>query len=102
MTRGGLLGEKRAVVTLHPSWALSAGLRRVVPACPMVGGCRRFVKKSRGEANIPGAYHGSETTGRSGRVREDFSRQQDWWDAKAPDEDLDRADGVVNRRLRWR
>jgi SAM-dependent methyltransferase len=32
----------------------------------------------------------------------DFDRERQWWDAKAPQEELDRADEGINRALRWR
>jgi SAM-dependent methyltransferase len=32
----------------------------------------------------------------------DFDRERAWWDAKAPFEESDRADEVINRALRWR
>lgn len=31
----------------------------------------------------------------------DFDRERQWWDAKAPHEDTDRADERINRGLRW-
>lgn len=35
-------------------------------------------------------------------MRTDAERLQHWWDAKAPAEEIDRADEAVNRALRWR
>jgi ubiquinone/menaquinone biosynthesis C-methylase UbiE len=32
----------------------------------------------------------------------DFDREKQWWDAKSPQEELDRADECINRALRWR
>jgi len=32
----------------------------------------------------------------------DFGREKQWWDAKAPKEEQDLADEVINRDLRWR
>jgi SAM-dependent methyltransferase len=32
----------------------------------------------------------------------DFGRERRWWDAKAPQEETDRADEAINRALRWR
>jgi SAM-dependent methyltransferase len=32
----------------------------------------------------------------------DFTRERQWWDAKAPSEEQDLADEAVNRALRWR
>jgi ubiquinone/menaquinone biosynthesis C-methylase UbiE len=32
----------------------------------------------------------------------DFDREKQWWDAKAQQEELDRADECINRALRWR
>jgi SAM-dependent methyltransferase len=32
----------------------------------------------------------------------DFNREREWWDAKAPKEDLDSVDERINRDLRWR
>jgi SAM-dependent methyltransferase len=31
----------------------------------------------------------------------DFNREREWWDAKAPEEEQDLGDEVVNRALRW-
>ena len=35
-------------------------------------------------------------------MKVDFDRERAWWDAKAPKEEEDLADEVVNRALRWR
>jgi 2-polyprenyl-3-methyl-5-hydroxy-6-metoxy-1,4-benzoquinol methylase len=35
-------------------------------------------------------------------MRVDFEREKEWWDAKAPKEEQDRADEAINRALRWR
>src|ERR1700733_5365955 len=32
----------------------------------------------------------------------DFTRERQWWDAKAPKEERDLADESINRALRWR
>lgn len=36
------------------------------------------------------------------RSEVDFDREKQWWDAKAQQEELDRADECINRALRWR
>ena len=36
------------------------------------------------------------------RVRVDFNREREWWDAKAPFEESDGGDSAINRLLRWR
>jgi SAM-dependent methyltransferase len=35
-------------------------------------------------------------------MKVDFEREKQWWDAKAPKEEQDRADEAMNRALRWR
>lgn len=35
-------------------------------------------------------------------MKVDFEREKQWWDAKAPKEEQDRADEAINRALRWR
>lgn len=35
-------------------------------------------------------------------IEVDFHREEAWWDAKAPREELDRSDEAINRALRWR
>src|SRR5512136_186295 len=36
------------------------------------------------------------------KVPVDFERERQWWDAKAPAEERDSNDMVINRLLRWR
>jgi len=36
------------------------------------------------------------------KVRVDFKREREWWNAKAPIEETDGEDSVINRLLRWR
>jgi ubiquinone/menaquinone biosynthesis C-methylase UbiE len=36
------------------------------------------------------------------QVRVDFNREREWWNAKAPFEESDGGDSVINRLLRWR
>lgn len=35
-------------------------------------------------------------------MKVDFEREKQWWNAKAPKEEQDRADEAINRALRWR
>jgi SAM-dependent methyltransferase len=35
-------------------------------------------------------------------MKDYFERERQWWDAKAPNEEVDQADEAINRLLRWR